>query len=56
MREYDANEYEIQKLKDRLDAEGITKDEFDIGNYSGLTYRELCAVVEMAIVRHRRKR
>lgn len=55
MREYDANEYEIQKLQRRLDSEGITKDEFDIGNYAGLTYRELRSVVEMAIVRHRRK-
>lgn len=52
MYEYDANDYEFRKLQDRLEAEGITPDEFDLTNYVGCTYRELKGLVDFVIARH----
>lgn len=52
---YDANEYELQNLQARLDAEGITEDEFDLSNYVGCTYRTLRGLVDLAIINHNKK-
>lgn len=34
---------------------GVTKEEFDICNYSGLTFRELTWLTKDAIARHKAK-
>lgn len=52
MYDYDANDYEIRRLQDRLEAAGITEDEFDITNYVGCTYRELKGLVNFVIEGH----
>lgn len=40
----------------QLDDAGITRDQFDIGNYAGLTYRQLRGVVNAAIKKARESR
>lgn len=46
MYDYQSNMDYFQK---QLDKEGITIDEFDIGNYIGLTYAELQSIVNSVI-------
>lgn len=46
---YDANDQQIELLQRRLKNQGITKEQLDLGNYAGLTFRELIGIVDNAI-------
>ena len=39
--EYEYDETNLDEFQKRLDEAGITVEEFDLGNYIGLTHREL---------------
>lgn len=54
MAEYDAGYYEIQELQAELRSEGITKEELNLDDYAGLTYRELKGIVQAAVARKKK--
>lgn len=54
MAEYDAGYYEIQELQAELSSEGITKEELNLDDYAGLTYRELKGIVQTAVARKKK--
>lgn len=41
MYEYDADGSQIEFLQQKLAENGITREQFDLRNYAGCTYREL---------------
>lgn len=49
MFEPDADGAEIYALQQKLQKHGISREELDLGNYAGLTYRELNGLVKAAI-------
>lgn len=55
MAEYDASYYEIRELQAELSSEGITKEELNLDDYAGLTYRELKGIVQAAVARKKKK-
>lgn len=46
---YDADWYEIKELQGKLEQNGISKEQLNLDQYAGLTYRELSGIVESAI-------
>ena len=55
MAEYDAGYYEIQELQAELSSEGITKEELNLDDYAGLTYRELKGIVQAAVASKKKR-
>lgn len=47
--DYSGNTERFQKM---LDAAGVTREEFDIGNIIGVTYTEMKSIVDGVINRH----
>ena len=47
--EPDADSAEIYALQQKLQRNGISREELDLGNYAGLTYTELSSIVKAAI-------
>lgn len=54
MHEYDASDLQIRELQNKLARYGVTENELDLGNYAGLTYRQLSAIVNQAIEKKQR--
>lgn len=52
---YDAEDYEINMLQNKLAENGISQDQLDLCNYVGLTYPELKSIVNAAIVNKKKK-
>lgn len=55
MWEYDASDYEMDRLQKELDAAGVTKEEFNLDNLVGATYRELRSTVNAVLAWKRKK-
>ena len=51
-RDYDGDFSEFER---ELEKAGITKEEFDITNYAGATYRQLQSIVKSAIANKQKK-
>lgn len=50
MFDFDATDYEIQRLQEKIYSEsGVTQEEFDLGDYVGLTYGELLSIAQSVI-------
>lgn len=52
---YDASYEQIKYLQNLLADKGISKDEINLDNYAGLTYREIKSICDVAIKRKEKK-
>ena len=52
---YDAGDYEIDMLQNELAKNGISREQLDLCNYAGLTYRQLRGIVNTAIANKKRR-
>lgn len=55
MFESDADDFEIYSLQKMLAKHGISREELDLSDYAGLTYRELKGLATTAIKRKKRE-
>lgn len=55
MNDYDASFTEVCKLERELNKAGVAKEQFNLDNLAGCTYREMKSMVDLAIKKYGKK-